>query len=109
MFGLRYPLRVVNGTLIGSGDEDRLYKDAVMSAIQTHQGERVLRPPYGVGLEPFSRTSVTGDLENQLRVDLNACMVDYEDRSIALQTSIREGGVDIELLYWDNTKEYSRV
>ena len=90
--GISYPLRVVNGSLSVSGGV-KLTDEHVISILETHPGERVMRREQGLKDQTFNSlkpTLVDSSIENALR---KGSPVDLSDASVAGDYSESDQGI----------------
>lgn len=91
MSTLRYPLKVHQGTLMLTDDYPTVVADAIVSCIQTWQGERVWVPGYGRDVDILRTVSNIPDVLGQLRASLDTGLTEYQDVSYSLASSLPDG------------------
>lgn len=102
MATLKYPLQVANGGLLLSDDATA---EAIISAIQTRYGERILRNTYGNDLDEFTNTNDLSRLLAELEEAIINSTLDYRPLSIFLEGSIGDfGTVSITVEYEDTER-----
>jgi phage baseplate assembly protein W len=92
MATFKYPVQAANGGLVLS---DNYVGEAIISAIQTKQGERVFRNRYGNSVEELS---VTNDLSSTL-AQMTEAVIDstseYQPLSLSISGYIGDDGLTI--------------
>lgn len=96
----KYPPSAANGKLLLSSDANR---EAIFSAIQTKNGERVYRAGYGNDLDELRTIPDLSEVILRLEDDVNDSLGDYQPLAISINGSPSEDGqIDLYLLYEDD-------
>lgn len=95
----KYPLSATNGDITLHDREDVAIADAITSALLTQNGERILRPDYGLPDSYFQALSptLTKTINEALETGLEGFDVAYN-----LETSITEDGAVNAHITYDN-------
>jgi phage baseplate assembly protein W len=96
MATFKYPIQAANGSLVLS---DRYVGEAIISAIQTKQGERVFRNRYGNSVEELSTTNDLSSVLAQMNVAVMDSTSEYQPLSLSLSGYIDDSGqtvIDVE-------------
>lgn len=96
MSQFKYPPQAANGKLLLSEDYT---KEAIVQAIQTRHGERVLRNRYGNDLDEFSLVSDISTVLAELEESIIDSTYEYLPLSLAISGEVNDDGtmsVDIE-------------
>jgi hypothetical protein len=100
---LRYPLAVLNGSLVYQLEEN-VVKEAILSALFTYQNERVLNPGYGSDPGVFKLLPELGDVLVELEGRVSESLSEYGDVTLTFYGSMSEEGLlDLSVLYTTDT------
>ena len=89
MTTFKYPPEAANGKLVLS---DRASSEAIISAIQTRHGERVLRNTYGNNLDEFVSINDLSSILAELHESIINSTRDYRQMSLAVGGFIDDDG-----------------
>lgn len=96
---IKYPITAANGDLVVS---DNPNVEAILSALATMQGERILRNSYGQDLDAFYTAADLDDRLLRLLADLNYSVADYPVLIADIHGTVNDDGtIDISIYYND--------
>ncbi len=99
----KYPPSAANGKLLLSSDANR---EAIFSAIQTKNGERVYRAGYGNDLDELRTISDLTEVITRMEADVYDSLGDYQPLAISIEGNPSEDGqINLYLLYEDNEQQ----
>lgn len=99
MSSLKYPPQAEHGKLMLS---DNAVVEAIISAIQTRYGERVLRNAYGNDLDEFTVTSDLSSMLIEMQEAVAASTVDYLPLLLAISGDLDEDGNTVITVNFDD-------
>ena len=101
MTTIKYPLTAVNGDLVLS-NRSRAGIEAILSAVSTKHGERVLRNNYGQGLEELTTIGDIAAIITQITEDIYDSTRDYVPLSVVVDGRIDDDGQLVATIYYND-------
>ncbi|MCL2707221.1 MAG: GPW/gp25 family protein [Dehalococcoidia bacterium] len=96
--GLAFPMRVeVNGRLAACSYEDHV-KQSLRSILLTAQGERVMRPDFGSGLNAYLFEGIDATTTSLIKRDIRNTIARFEPRVELLDVHVRNTARDPAVL-----------
>ncbi len=96
---LVYPLTVEDGKLKLTYDTEDIVRMSIVSAVMTVKQERVMRPSYGRGWQPFDRATLP-DILRDCRQAIEEALVGLPPVQLELFATVNdEGQVTLDVYY----------
>lgn len=100
--GVAFPLRFENGKLAMNAYEDQV-KQSIQLILRTMQGERVMRPDFGGGMETLAFEPMNPALTAFLQYRIKDVLIRFEPRidvlNVLVATAEEQGELQVDIQY----------